>query len=101
LPPSSRTSTPARVASGCAALTIPFVPTAAREAVLVVAGPSRNFEPEDAFPASPCFAPPPVGVGSSAGSGRDVVSSKTALSVTSVVRVGASLSSDAPCGGSA
>jgi hypothetical protein len=45
LPPSSRTSRPARVASGWAELTIPFVPTAARAGVLVVAGPSRSWGP--------------------------------------------------------
>src|SRR3712207_3307368 len=42
LPPSSRTSRPACVASGWAELTIPFVPTAARAGVLLVAGPSRS-----------------------------------------------------------
>src|ERR687898_1563273 len=45
LPPSSRTSRPARVASGWAELTIPFVPTAARAGVLLVAGPSRTWGP--------------------------------------------------------
>src|SRR5215210_6091071 len=45
LPPSSRTSRPARVASGWAELTIPFVPTAARVGVLPLAGPSRSSDP--------------------------------------------------------
>src|SRR5215210_6346126 len=45
LPPSSRTSRPARVASGWAELTIPFVPTAARVGVLLLAGPSRGSDP--------------------------------------------------------
>src|SRR5215211_3961073 len=45
LPPSSRTSRPARVASGWAELTIPFVPTAARVDVLLLAGPSLRSDP--------------------------------------------------------
>src|SRR5215210_1202377 len=45
LPPASRTSRPARVASGWAELTIPFVPTAARVGVLLLAGPSRGSDP--------------------------------------------------------
>src|SRR5215207_10222310 len=45
LPPASRTSRPARVASGWAELTIPFVPTAARVGVLLLAGPSRSSGP--------------------------------------------------------
>src|ERR687897_1228468 len=42
-PPSSRISSPARVASGCAELTIPFVPTAGLLAVFLLAGPSTGL----------------------------------------------------------
>src|ERR671916_1438020 len=45
LPPSLRTSRPACVASGWAELTIPFVPSAARVGVLLLAGPSRSSGP--------------------------------------------------------
>src|ERR671921_1486025 len=41
-PPSSMISNPARVARGCAELTIPLVPTAGRIAVFRLAGPSRT-----------------------------------------------------------
>src|SRR5215212_11794730 len=52
LPPSSRTSRPARVASGWAELTIPFVPTAARLGVLLLARPSRGSDPPTAVAGS-------------------------------------------------
>src|SRR5918993_3221712 len=45
LPPSSRTSRPACVASGWAELTIPLVPTAVRVGVLLLAGPSLGPDP--------------------------------------------------------
>src|SRR5215204_319496 len=41
-PPSSMISNPARVASGCAELIMPLVPTAGRAAVFRLAGPSRT-----------------------------------------------------------
>src|SRR5829696_345596 len=41
-PPASRTSSPARVASGWAELTMPFVPTAGRPVVFLLAGPSTG-----------------------------------------------------------
>src|ERR671913_1928945 len=41
-PPSSMISNPARVASGCAELIMPLVPTAGRTAVFRLAGPSRT-----------------------------------------------------------
>src|SRR5215204_3481388 len=41
-PPASRTSSPARVASGWAVLTIPLVPTAGRFAVFLLAGSSTG-----------------------------------------------------------
>ena len=44
-PPSSMISNPARVASGCAELTMPLVPTAGRAAVFRLAGPSRASGP--------------------------------------------------------
>jgi hypothetical protein len=43
-PPSLRTSSPACVASGWAELTTPFVPTAGRFAVFLLAGPSTGSD---------------------------------------------------------
>src|SRR5215210_4351488 len=99
LPPSSSTSTPARVASGCAALTIPFVPTAARAAVLVVAGPSLNSGSASLCLASdPCPPEDRADVASSAG--REVDSSTAAPPVASAVRAGTPFPPEEPSEGS-
>jgi hypothetical protein len=81
LPPSARISSPAFVASGCAELTMPLVPTAGRVAVFRLAGPSTSSgsdssrRAEVAGPVVCSSAEPPPG---------EVVSSTGAVSSTGV-----------------